>query len=50
MEGHNVTNRRKVALGAALPFIVVGCVMIVLAATSKTQFEREHSAALKDNP
>ena len=45
-----MATRRKVALGAALPFIVTGCVLIVLAASSKTEFEREHSAALKDNP
>lgn len=50
MEGDIVTTRRKVALGAALPFIITGCVLIVLAASSKTEFEREHSAALKDNP
>ena len=42
--------RRKAALGAALPFLLTGCVMLVLAACSKTQFEREHAAALKDNP
>ncbi len=42
--------RRKVALGAALPFLLLGCVLLVLAACSKSQFEREHAAALKDNP
>lgn len=45
-----VTTRRKVALGTALPFIVCGCVLLVMASYPKTQFEREHDAALKDNP
>ncbi|WP_041855517.1 hypothetical protein [Candidatus Korobacter versatilis] len=42
--------RRKVALGAAVPFLLVGCVLLVMGAFSKTEFEREHGAALKDNP
>ena len=45
-----MTTRRKVALGAALPFILTGCVLLVMASYSKTQFERAHDAALKDNP
>jgi hypothetical protein len=50
MEAQIVTTLRKAALAAALPLIIGGCVMLVMAARSQTQFEREHDAALKHNP
>ncbi len=44
VEAHNVTLRRKAAVGAAMALVCA------LTACTKTQFEREHDAALKDNP
>jgi hypothetical protein len=53
MEVHNVTAARQAALGLLLRCFLVSFMAGFLAAMlacSKTQFEREHDAAVNDNP
>jgi hypothetical protein len=53
MEVHNVTAARQAALGLLLRCFLVsfmGGFLAAMLACSKTQFEREHDAAVNDNP